>query len=72
MIEFVEDLEEVPDGAGNPVGSPDQQHLEAAAARILKELIETRPASFGPGDPIGVLGNDLKTPLLGDRGRDIT
>jgi hypothetical protein len=67
MIEFVEHLEEVPDGAGDPVGSPDQQHLEAAAARIPKELIETRPASFGPGDPIGVLGNDLETPLLGHR-----
>jgi len=32
-----------------------------------KQIIETRPTSFSPGDPIGVLGNDLKTPLLGHR-----
>ena len=67
VVEFVEHLEEVPDGSGDPVGSPDQQHLEASAARIPKELIETRSTSFSPGDPIGVLGNDLKTPLLGHR-----
>jgi hypothetical protein len=67
VVEFVEHLEEVPDGSGDPVGSPDQQHLEASAARISKELIETRPASLGPGDPIGILGNDLKTPLVGHR-----
>jgi hypothetical protein len=65
VVEFVEHLEEVPDGSGDPVGSPDQQHLEAAAARIPEQVIETRPASLGPGDPISVLGNDLKTPLLG-------
>ena len=35
--------------------------------RIPKQIIETRPTSFSPGDPIGVLGNDLKTPLLGHR-----
>src|SRR5258707_10733167 len=67
MIEFVEHLEEVPDGSGDPVRGPDQEHLEAAAARIPKQIIETRSTSFSPGDPIGVLGNDLKTPLLGHR-----
>jgi hypothetical protein len=42
MIEFVEHLEEVPDGSGDTVRGPDQEHLEAAAARIPKQIIETR------------------------------
>ena len=67
MVEFVEHFEEVAHGPGDPVLGPDQEHLEAAAARIPKQIIETRPTSFSPGDPIGVLGNDLKTPLLGHR-----
>jgi hypothetical protein len=65
MIEFVEHLEEVAHGPGDPVRGPDQKHLEVAAARISKQIIETRSTSFSPGDPIGILGNDLKTPLLG-------
>jgi hypothetical protein len=67
MVELVEHFEEVAHGPGDPVRGPDQEHLEAAAARIPKQIIETRPTSFSPGDPIGVLGNDLKTPLLGHR-----
>jgi hypothetical protein len=67
MVELVEHFEEVAHGPGDPVRGPDQEHLEAAAARIPKQIIETRSTSFSPGDPIGVLGNDLKTPLLGHR-----
>jgi hypothetical protein len=47
--------------------APDQEHLEVAAVRISKQIVKTRPASFRPRDSIGVLGNDLKTPLLGHR-----
>jgi diaminopimelate decarboxylase len=41
VAEFIEDLEEVADGPGDPVRSLDQQHLETAATRISKEFIET-------------------------------
>ena len=67
VIEFVEHLEEVAHGPGDPVRGPYQQHLEAAAASIPEQVIKTRPTSFGSGDPVGVLGNDLKTPLPGHR-----
>jgi hypothetical protein len=69
MIEFVQHLEEVSDGSGDPIRGPDQQHLKAAAARISEQVIETRSTSFSPGDPVGVLGNDLKTSLLGHRAK---
>jgi hypothetical protein len=65
VVKFVQHLEEVANGSGDPVRSPDQHHLEAGAARIPEQVIETGPASFGSGDSIGVFGNDLKTPLLG-------
>jgi hypothetical protein len=41
--------------------------LETAAAGIPKQLIEPRPASLGPLDPVGVLRHDLKTPPLRHR-----
>jgi hypothetical protein len=67
MIEFVEHLEEVAHGPCDPVRGPDQEHLEAAPACVPKQIVKTRPASFRPRDSIGVLGDDLKTPLLGHR-----
>jgi len=66
-IELVQHLEEVPHGSGYPVRGPHQDYLETAAAGIPQQIIETRPASLGPGDPVSVLANDLKTPLLGHR-----
>jgi hypothetical protein len=68
MIEFVDHFEEVPDGSGDTVRGPDHEHLEAAAARIPKQIIETRSTSFSPGDPIGVLGNDLNPAAGPSRG----
>jgi hypothetical protein len=67
VVEFVQHFEEVPHGPGDPVRSPHQDYLEAAAAGIPKQVIETRSASLRPGDPVGVLGHDLKTSLLGHR-----
>ena len=71
VVELIEHLQEVADGPGDPVRGPDQHDLEAAAASITKELIETRPTRLGSGDPVGVLADDLKTTLLrpwrGDR-----
>jgi hypothetical protein len=67
MVELIQHFEEVAHGPGDPVRGPDQKHLEVAAARISKQIVKTRPARFRPRDSIGVLGNDLKTPLLGHR-----
>jgi hypothetical protein len=67
VVELVQHFEEVADGSGNPIRSPDQHNLETTAARIPKQVIEARAPSFGSGDPIGILANDLKTSLLGHR-----
>jgi hypothetical protein len=67
MVELIQHFEEVADGPGDPVRGPDQEYLEAAAACIPKQIIEARPASLRPRDPVSVLGNDLKTPLLSHR-----
>jgi hypothetical protein len=69
MIEFIEHLEEVPDGSGDPIRSPDKNHLEAAPAGVPQQLVETRTPGFRSRDPIGVFGDDLKTPLLGHRAK---
>ena len=66
-VELVQHLEEVPHGPGDPVRGPHQDYLEAAAAGIAEQVIEARPASLGPGDPVSILGHDLKTPLLRHR-----
>ncbi len=39
-IQFIEHLEEVLHRPGQPVGSPDQDHIEAAAAGVGHHLIE--------------------------------
>jgi hypothetical protein len=67
VVEFIEHLEEVPDRARDPIRSPDQDYLEAAAAGIPQQLIETRTSSLCSGDAIGVLGNDFETTLLSHR-----
>jgi hypothetical protein len=66
-IELVQHLKEVANGPGDSVRGPHQHDLEAAAAAIPKQVIETWPAGLGPRDPVGVLANDLKTPLLSHR-----
>ncbi len=70
VIEFIQHFEEVADGAGYSVRGPDQNHLEATAPGIPKQVIEARSASFRPRDPIGVLGKDFKTPLQSHEGKD--
>lgn len=67
VVELVQHFEEVSDGSGDPIRSPDQHNLETTAASIPKQVIEARTPSFGSGDPIGILANDLKTSLLGHR-----
>ncbi len=64
-VQLVEHFEEVPDRAGDPIGSPDQDHIEAAAAGIPHHLIETRPARLRAADPVCILLHDLIAALSG-------
>ncbi len=64
-VQLVEHFEEVLHGPGDPVRSPDQHDVEAAAAGIVHQLIQTGPAGLGAADPIGVLLDDLIAALGG-------
>ena len=65
MIEFVQDLEEVADGAGQAVESPDHDNLEPAMPGIGHQLVEAGALRLGAADLVGVLLDDLVTALLG-------
>jgi hypothetical protein len=65
VVELIEHLKEVPDGPGDPIRSPDKNHLKAAPPGIPQQVIEARAPGFSSRYPIGILGDDLKTPLLG-------
>ena len=59
MIQFIEYFEKVLHGTGQPIGSPNQDHVEAAAAGVLHHFIETRAPGFGTADLICILRDDL-------------
>ena len=61
--QFIQNLEEVLDRPGDPVGSPDQDDVEPAAASIPHQAIETGPARFRAGDPVCELVHDLISAL---------
>jgi hypothetical protein len=63
--QLIQNLEEVLDRPGDPVGSSDQDDVEPAAAGIPQQSIETRPARFRAGDPVRELLDDLISALLG-------
>ena len=65
MIQLIENFEEVFDGPGQPIGGPDQNHIEAAAAGIGHHLIQTRTPGFGTGDLVCILLDDLIVALSG-------
>ena len=44
MVDLIQHFEEVADGPGDPVRGPDQEHLEAAASRIPKQIVWSDPA----------------------------
>ena len=48
------------------IATPDQENLEAAAARIDHELIESGPARFQSGDSVRELLDDLIAALGGE------
>ena len=66
MVEFVEDLEEVAGGAGDPVEGPDHDDIEAAVAGVAHQLVQTGPARLRAGDPVGVFLDDLEAALGGE------
>ena len=65
MVELVENLEEVPDGAGEAVERPDHHDIELAAAGIGQQLIEAGPLGFGAADLVRVFLDDLEATLRG-------
>ena len=64
-VQLVEHVEEVLHRAGDPVRGPDQDHVEAAAAGIVHQLVQTGPARFRAGDPVGVFPDDFIAALGG-------
>ena len=64
-VQLIEHIEEVLHRPGDPIGGPDQDDVELAAAGIAHHVIETRPLGFGSADPVGVLLDDLIAALLG-------
>ena len=65
MIEFVQHLQKVFHRSGQPVGGPNRDHIEAAAACIGHHFIETGTPGFGAADAIGILVDDLVVALRG-------
>jgi hypothetical protein len=65
VAKLVQDLEEVLRGPGDPVTSPDQDDVEATAASIPHQAIQTGPARLRARDPVFVLFDDLISALLG-------
>ena len=65
MIEFVQNLEEVADGAGQAIESPYHNHLEPAMPGIGHELVEPGTLRLGSADFVGVFLDDLVAALLG-------
>ena len=67
MVQFVEYFEEVLDRASQAIAGPDHDHIEASAASVAHEVVETGPACLRTADAIGVLADDLETALRGER-----
>jgi len=67
-VERIENIEEVLDRPGDPVGSPYQDDIEPAAACIRHHLAKSGPLGLRPGDSVGVFLHDL-TAALGSHWR---
>jgi len=62
-VELIQDLEEVPGGAGYAIAGPYQDDIELAAAGIPHQIAEPWPAGLHAADPVRVLLNDLVAAL---------
>ena len=64
-VELIEDVEEVLYRPGDPIRSPDQHDLEAAAPGIPHHGVEAGTLGLGAADHVGELLDDLETALGG-------
>ncbi len=48
-----------------PIECPDQDHIEAAAAGITHQLVESGAAGLRPGDPVNIFMDDFVAALGG-------
>ena len=64
-VQLIQDFEEVLDRPGDPIGGPDQDHIEPAAACIPHHVIQTGAARLRAADPVRVLFEDLIAALPG-------
>ena len=58
-VQLVEDLEEMPGGACDPIARPDQDGIEPAATGIPHQFIEAWPTCLGPGDSVCIFVDDF-------------
>ena len=59
MVEFVEHLQEVTDGASDAIESPHQHDVELASPGIAQQLLQAGAFRLGATETVGVLVNDL-------------
>jgi len=65
MVEFVEHLQEVTDGASDAIESPHQHDVELASPGIAQQLLQAGAFRLGATETVGVLVNDLEAALRG-------
>jgi hypothetical protein len=63
--ELVDILEDVPHRPGQPVEGPDQDHVQATAARLAHHQIQSRPARLRAADGVGLGSDDVEAAQCG-------
>jgi hypothetical protein len=63
VVELVQHLEEVADGASHAVEGPDQDDVETVLAGIGQQLIKPGPLRLGSGDHVAIFMLDLVAAL---------
>jgi hypothetical protein len=64
MIQFIQDLKEVADGAGQAIEGPDHDNLEPAMPGISQQLVEAGALCLRAANLVGVFLDDLVATLL--------
>ena len=67
MVQLVEHFEQVLHRASHAIEGPDHHDIEAAAAGVEEQLVQSRTLRLGAGDAIGVLLRDLIATLRDQR-----
>jgi hypothetical protein len=63
MIQFVEHFQEVADVSRYPVERGHEHNVKAAASRVRQKLVKSGPLRFRAANGVGVLADDLESPL---------